>query len=184
MDIRLATKSDVAELSALSSQVFLSAYGDAAPEQDIASHVESYFSEAVVGTEMQRDDVSYLMAIDGLRCAGMLKMREAHLPEVLRGQSVVEVQQLYVSLNFQRRGVGGLLLDAAVAETRDRGINGIWLSVWADADWAMNFYTRYGFTSLAQVPFMMADTEFVDHVMWMPVAVPPGPGGCRKRIPL
>jgi len=169
LDIQHATTSDVAELSALSSQVFLSAYGGTAPEQDIASHVESYFSEAVVGTEILRDDVSYLMAIDGRRCAGMLKIREGDLPDVLRGQSVVEVQQLYVSLDFQRRGVGGLLLDAAVAETRNRGINGIWLSAWADADWAMNFYTRYGFTSLAEIPFMMADTEFVDHVMWLPV---------------
>jgi len=170
LDIRRATTSDVSELSALSSQVFLSAYGGTAPEQDIASHVESYFSAAVVGTEILRDDVSYLMAVDGQSCAGMLKIREGNLPDVLRGQSVVEVQQLYVSLDFQRRGVGGLLLDAAVAETRERGISGIWLSVWADADWAMNFYMRYGFTSLAEIPFMMADTEFVDNVMWLPVS--------------
>ncbi|MCH8136578.1 MAG: GNAT family N-acetyltransferase, partial [Proteobacteria bacterium] len=125
MDIRRATTSDVSELSALSSQVFLSAYGGTAPEQDIASHVESYFSAAVVGTEILRDDVSYLMAVDGQCCAGMLKIREGTLPDVLRGQSVVEVQQLYVSLDFQRHGVGGLLLDAAVAETRERGISGI-----------------------------------------------------------
>ena len=170
MDIRRATKSDVFELSTLSSQVFLSTYGGTAPVQDIASHVESYFSEAVVGTEILCDDVSYLMAVDGQRCAGMLKIREGDLPDVLRGQSVVEVQQLYVSPDFQRRGVGGLLLDAAVAETRERGMGGIWLSVWADADWAMNFYTRYGFISLAEIPFMMADTEFVDHVMWLSVS--------------
>ncbi len=170
MEIRRATKSDVFELSALSSQVFLSTYGDTAPAQDIASHIESYFSEAVVGTEILRDDVSYLMAVDGQRCAGMLKIREGNIPDVLRGQSVVEVQQLYVSLDFQRRGVGGWLLDAAVAETRERGIDGIWLSSWAEADWAMNFYTLYGFTSLAEIPFMMADTAFVDHVMWLPVS--------------
>jgi ribosomal protein S18 acetylase RimI-like enzyme len=170
LDIRRATKFDVLELSTLSSQVFLSTYGGTAPVQDIASHVESYFSEAIVGTEILRDDVSYLMAVDGQRCAGMLKIREGDLPDVLRGQSVVEVQQLYVSPDFQRRGVGGLLLDAAVAETRERGMGGIWLSVWADADWAMNFYTRYGFISLAEIPFMMADTEFVDHVMWLPVS--------------
>ena len=170
MDIRRATNSDVSELSTLSSQVFLSAYGGTAPDQDIASHVESCFSEAVVGVEILRDDVCYLMAVEGQRCAGMLKIRDGDLPDILRGQSVTEVQQLYVSLDYQRRGVGGLLLDAAVAATRERGINGIWLSVWADADWAMNFYTRYGFTSLAEIPFMMADTEFVDHVMWLPVS--------------
>jgi len=170
LDIRRATKSDVFELSALSSQVFLSTYGGTAPVQDIASHVESNFSEAVVSTEILRDDVCYLMAVDGRRCAGMLKIREGDLPDVLRGQSVVEVQQLYVSPDFQRRGVGGLLLDAAVAETREREMGGIWLSVWADADWAMNFYTRYGFTSLAEIPFMMADTEFVDQVMWLSVS--------------
>jgi ribosomal protein S18 acetylase RimI-like enzyme len=110
------------------------------------------------------------MAVDGQRCAGMLKIREGDLPDVLRGQSVVEVQQLYVSPDFQRRGVGGLLLDAAVAETRERRMGGIWLSVWSDADWAVNFYTRYGFISLAEIPFMMADTEFVDHVMWLSVS--------------
>jgi ribosomal protein S18 acetylase RimI-like enzyme len=109
------------------------------------------------------------MATEDERCAGIVKVRDSDVPASVVAESAVEVQQLYVSMDFQRRGVGALLLDAVVAATRSRGIDGIWLSVWTDAEWATNFYFKYGFTSQAEIPFLLASTEFIDHLMWLPV---------------
>jgi ribosomal protein S18 acetylase RimI-like enzyme len=167
--IRLATASDAPELSAIGSRVFWDAYGGTAPDDDIAAHVESYFSESAVSAEILRPDVTYFMATENKRCAGLVKVRDSDVPASVVAESAVEVQQLYVSMDFQRRGVGALLLDAVVAATRSRGIDGIWLSVWTDAEWATNFYFKYGFTSQAEIPFLLASTEFIDHLMWLPV---------------
>ncbi len=170
LDVRVAGPDDVAELAAVGSAVFWDAYGGTAPDADIASHVEEYFSEDAVATEIARnDDVIYLMADEGERCAGLVKICDGDVPELVSAGSASEVQQLYVSTDFQRRGIGALLMDNAVVAIRDRGIDGIWLSCWTQADWAMAFYLKYGFTSLGEIPFRLADTDYVDNLMWFPV---------------
>ena len=169
LNVRVAGRDDIAVLATIGSAVFWDAYGGTAPDADIARHVESYFSEDAVAAAMAGDDANYLMAMEDERCAGLVKMRDGDVPPLVTADSVVEIQQLYVAMDFQRRGIGALLLDHAVAATRDRGIAGIWLSVWTQADWATSFYLKYGFTSLGEIPFRLADTNFVDHLMWLPV---------------
>ena len=169
LNVRVAGRDDIAVLAAIGSAVFWDAYGGTAPDADIASHVASYFSEDAVAAAMAGDGANYLMAVDGEHCAGLVKMRDGDVPPLVTAESVVEIQQLYVAMDFQRRGIGALLLDHVVAATRVRGIAGIWLSVWTQADWATNFYLKYGFTSLGEIRFRLADTDFVDHLMWLPV---------------
>jgi ribosomal protein S18 acetylase RimI-like enzyme len=169
LTVRVANVNDASTLSKLGSDVFWKTYGSTAPESDMTQHVDSYFSEPAVVAEFSRADVSYLMAVEGDSCAGLVKMHDAEAPVPAPSASAIEVQQLYVSIDFQRRGVGHLLMDEVVRSALAREVDGIWLSVWASAPWATAFYTKYGFTSLGKVPFMLGSTEFVDHIMWLPV---------------
>ena len=169
LDVRVAGPDDIAVLAALGSAVFWDAYGGTAPDADIARHVDCYFGEDSVAAELTRNDVTYFMAVEGERCAGLVKIRDGDVPALVSADSAAEVQQLYVSTDFQRRGIGALLMDHAVAVTRDRNIAGIWLSVWTQADWATGFYLNYGFKSLGEIPFRLADTDYIDHLMWLPV---------------
>ena len=170
--IRVADVADIGELAAIGSRVFWDSYGSSAPDADIASHVVSFFSEEAIAQEIRRDEVCYLKACDGDNIAGLVKMRDGDMPELVAefgASSAREVQQLYVSADYQRRGIGALLLNAAVADTRERNIDGVWLSVWSEADWAVNFYVKYGFRSLGNVSFRIADVEYVDELMWLEV---------------
>ena len=169
MNVVVADRKDVSELSAIGSAVFWDAYGGTAPDTDIEQHVASHFGEAVIAAEIVSPKVRYLKATENDRLAGLIKLRDSDVPERLAGHSAVEVQQLYVGVDFQRRGVGALLLDAAVELVKDRGINGIWLSVWSEADWATSFYRKYGFREMGTLGFMIADVEYLDYLMWLPV---------------
>ena len=169
MQVRVAGESDIAELSAIGARVFWDAYGGTAPHEHIAGHVASYFSEEYLAAEMGRDEVTYVLAEEAGNCAGLIKVRDSAVPELITAASAMEVQQLYVSMDFQRRGVGVLLMDQAVATAKRKGVDGLWLSVWEAADWATSFYQKYGFTSQGEIPFMLVDTEFVDFLMWLPV---------------
>ena len=60
-------------------------------------------------------------------------------------------------------------MDDVVRRVRARSITGVWLSVWTNAPWATEFYTKYGFVSLGEIPFLMGETEFVDQLMWLSV---------------
>ena len=169
MQVRDANVSDISELSAVGSSVFWNAYGGTAPDDEIANHVSSYFSEDYIANEIVRPEVVYHMAVENGQCAGIIKVRDSDVPELVVAASTMEVQQLYVSPDFQRRGIGALLLDQAVITAKNKGADGLWLSCWEDADWAKSFYDKYGFTSLGIIPFMLDVTEYNDHLMWLPV---------------
>lgn len=66
----------------------------------------------------------------------------AHVLEI-EGQAHLE--QLSVRRDWGRRGIGGLLLDAAVAEAASRGHRALTLRTYADVPWNGPFYAKHGF---------------------------------------
>ena len=69
---------------------------------------------------------------------------------LLVGADTADVQTLAVAPTHQRRGVGGTLLDALIAESRARGAREVLLEVRADNEPALALYGRYGFERLAR----------------------------------
>ncbi|MDH3748473.1 MAG: GNAT family N-acetyltransferase [Gammaproteobacteria bacterium] len=168
ISIRAAVPSDAPRLSALGREVFIDTYSGTASAHDIQRHVDDYFGESTISYDLGQASVQYLLAIDDESCAGLVKLREGDTPTLVSAANAIEVQQLYVSTDFQRMGIGRRLMDSAVATAQERGSAGIWLSVWTEADWATKFYLDYGFISLGEIPFMLGDTEYVDYLMWLP----------------
>lgn len=166
--IRLAKPRDAAEISAVGTAAFHAAYDGTATADSIARHVETHFGAPAVSREIPDARVTYLVAMQGTKCAGFIKLRESAAPEPVTAARPLEVQQLYVEPGRQRSGVGRRLLEFARAVAREQGYDGLWLSVWTEADWATSFYRRCGFVPLGQIPFRLDDTEFVDYLMWLP----------------
>ncbi|MDJ0939635.1 MAG: N-acetyltransferase [Woeseiaceae bacterium] len=166
MVLRDARRDDVAAMSRLASGAFVDAYGDSSPEDDLRTHVETYFGESAIASELDSAGVRYLLASAPEGLAGLVKLRNSKVPELVPATAAVEVQQLYVGTDFQRRGVGHTLMGGAVQAARDLAVAGIWLSVWKEADWATSFYRKFGFRSLGEIDFWLADTHYVDYLMW------------------
>ena len=72
----------------------------------------------------------------------------------------------------QRAGIGGSLIDAAARFARDKAADGIWLSVWRDAPWAVNCYRKNGFEVVGTAEFKLGRTVYKDLLMWRPVELP------------
>ena len=166
--VRAAGIDDVEQLSSTGSGAFRDAYGASAPESDIAQHVDAHFGVDAIYAEVQRSDVEYFMATDDGECAGFVKLRASPPPSDIRAETALEVQQLYVASSYQRKGVGRLLMNRVVQHARERAVDGIWLTVWSEAEWATGFYRRYGFSERGKVPFYLGSTKHVDYVMWLP----------------
>lgn len=56
-------------------------------------------------------------------------------------QDVTLIRHAYVAPAYQRRGIGGALLDRVGGETT----RPILIGTWAAADWAVRFYEKHGF---------------------------------------
>ena len=166
--IRLADASiaDADVLSAAGSLLFAQAYGRYSRPDDLAVHVEQYFGRETVTRELRDPSVSYTIAYDGDAIAGFSKIRRGPAPDAVPAAEAIEVQQLYVDTQRQRRGVGRTLMDRAVVTARDEGSSGLWLSVWQDADWATRFYEAYGFRPVGTAEFWLGRSKFMDYLMW------------------
>ena len=169
LSVRVAAPADAAELSRVGMQSFNDAYRGTASDDDIDVHHAEYFSESAIRHEMTLPTVRYLMAQRGPSAAGFVKLRNEHVPPSLSVDSAVEVQQLYVASEHQRSGIGGRLMDAAIADARGQRVNGVWLSAWTEADWAVSFYRGCGFEVICEVPFRLGQSEFTDYLMWYPL---------------
>lgn len=167
--VRTANGDDIAQLSVLGRDVFYATYGATSDADDIERHVEVHFGQTAIADVIASGKAQYLIATDGPNCAGFVKLCDGSAHELVPAATAVEVRQLYVATDYQRRGVGRMLMDAAIGVTKQRGAAGVWLSVWTKADWATSFYTNYGFRSLGEVPFMIGVTEYVDFLMWLEV---------------
>ena len=168
--VRACRRDDVPALAALGRAAFLETYAGTADTDDLARHVEDYFSEAAIAKEIVRESVRYFMAESGEVCAGMIKLRLGSRQELVPEGESREVQQLYVSADYQRKGVGRRLMDAAVAHSQEAAASGLFLSVWSQANWAIAFYEDYGFRALGDVPFRLGSTEYIDRLMWLALA--------------
>lgn len=166
--VRVATVADARELSRVGTQSFSDAYRGTADDTDIDAHLDHCFSEAAIRREMAQPAVRYFVANRGTTTAGLVKLRNGAVPDQLPVDRAVEVQQLYVASAHQRSGIGGRLMDAAIADARGGQADGVWLSAWTEADWAVSFYRARGFEIVGTVPFLLGRSKFTDYLMWYP----------------
>lgn len=158
---------DVDDLSAAGQRLFVQAYGPHSEPDDLAVHVEQYFGGDSVTAELQKPGVTYTMAFDGDAIVGFIKLRRGPSPAAIPAADAVEVQQLYVDAERQRKGVGRALIGRAIAVARDEGRAGLWLSVWQEADWATAFYEACGFRAVGTAEFWLGRTRYMDYLMWV-----------------
>jgi ribosomal protein S18 acetylase RimI-like enzyme len=162
-----ASVADADALSAAGERLFVQAYGDYSLPDDLEMHVEQHFGRESVSAELQKPGVSYTIAYDDDAIAGFSKIGRGATPDSIPAAEAIEVQQLYVDADRQRKGVGRTLMDRAAATARQEGQAGLWLSVWADADWAVRFYEAYGFRRVGTADFHLGRSRYLDYLMWL-----------------
>lgn len=153
--IREADSEDVNKLAAVGMTSFRAAYENWSEPDDLIEHLDTFFSARAIQTEIQRPRVHYLIAMCNGNPAGFVKIRTGSTPDDVPGDSPLELHQVYVIPDQQRFGVGRRLIEAAADFARNQANDGIWLSVWEDAPWAVNFYRKCGFSEVGVMDFKL-----------------------------
>ena len=151
----------------IGSEAFSAAYSGFNDSIDISAHLRDQYSPAAILREMEMPEKSYLLALAGAEPAGLCKLCNSAPPEGIPDRASLEIQQLYIDPRHQRRGIGKALVESALAETRTLGLTGVWLGVWERADWAINFYLKYGFAKFGSHAFKLGSSQQTDLLMWI-----------------
>ena len=169
IEIREASLDDIDILATIGSKSFRDAYQEHSNAEDLRTHLEENFSADAVRDEIEQHGRQYLVVSVNGRLGGFAKFRSAMCPSGAPTVDAMELQQLYVLADMQRHGLGRRLVDAVRVRAGESEANGLWLSVWEDADWAIEFYQKCGFVEVDTTDFTVGSTTYTDLLMWLPL---------------
>jgi diamine N-acetyltransferase len=165
MILRAAAPADVPALSRLATESFVAKFGPLYSAADLAAFLRDSLSEAAIAAELANPDRLYRLAEDEGRLLAFAKLGlSCGFPDHARGSNVLELKQLYTDPQATGKGLGGALMDWAMAEFAARGADEVQISVYSENLGAQRFYERYGFEKVADITFQVGeqlDAEFL-----------------------
>ena len=163
--LRPAQPGEAAALAALARDSFLDKFGAMYRPEDLATFLAEQHTPEIVAAQIADPAYRVLLATRDGALAGYCKLVLAcGWPEYARGTRAIELKQLYTAAGATGGGIGGALMDWAMAEARAEGADEIQLSVFSGNEGAQRFYHRYGFAKVADIHFMVGeqrDEEFL-----------------------
>ena len=163
--LRAASAADIPALSRLAIDSFVAKFGDMYRPEDLSAFLSESYSEPAIAAELANPDRLYRLAErDGGLVAYCKLGLSCSFPEFARGSNVLELKQLYALSQATGMGIGGALMDWAMAEFAARGADEVQISVFSGNLDAQRFYQRFGFEKVADVTFQVGaqiDAEFL-----------------------
>lgn len=155
MDVRIREldRDDAAELSALANTTYAAAFGHTFTPGDLRAHLDRHLSEAAFRLALDADIV--LAAVAGNKLVGFIQFGDLK-SDATAADAAQELRRLYVLADYQRRGIGRLLMEAALAHQRLAGAKKIYLDVWEHNGGAQALYRQYGFEVADEKRFVFA----------------------------
>lgn len=156
--LRAAREADIPAISALATESFIAKFGELYSAEDLATFLEESLSEPTIAAELANPDRLYRLAErDGALVAYCKIGLSCGFPDHARGQRVMELKQLYTASNATGGGLGGALMEWAMAEFAARGADEVQISVYSENFGGHRFYQRYGFEKVADITFKVGD---------------------------
>jgi ribosomal protein S18 acetylase RimI-like enzyme len=150
--IRPWEKSDLASIRRITWESWISTYLSFIPETDLKSYFDIHYTEKCLLSMF--DDPSmhgFIAAMEG-QAAGYARLF------FNRHENRLYVSSLYFLPDFQGRGMGGRLLEAAEGYATEKGLDELWIGVMVENRQALEFYRKVGFQFIREEPFTMGKT--------------------------
>jgi ribosomal protein S18 acetylase RimI-like enzyme len=158
--IRRADVRDAEALAALGAATFTETFGRLYPKEDLEAFLAQAYTPQAFERFLERPDQAMWIAEDASGPVGYVHAGPCALPHPDVTPGCGEVKRLYVSRRSQNAGLGGRLLDEALAWLEAPGRR-LWIGVWSENLGAQRLYTRYGFTKVGEYEFPVGETR--DH---------------------
>ncbi len=165
IEIRQARPADLPELRRVAIETQVATFGPQNSPEVMEAFLAASYSVSSFERELQETHAPYFLAWDGEHLAGFVRLRTTDEVAHLLGERTIEIQRLYVDVNYQGRKVGSTLMRFALDYARARDLEWIWLGVWENNHRAQEFYTQWGFERFSEHIFMMGPDPQTDWLM-------------------
>ncbi len=158
MIFRPATPADAPALAKLGADTFVAAFGHLYKPEDLAAFLAEVHNPEAVAGEIAGDECTHCLVEHEGELVAFCKLRyPTKFTDYSDAANPIELGQLYALPGFTGSGIGGKLMDWALAQARAGGHDAVLLSVYAENFGAQRFYQRYGFGKIADITFRVGD---------------------------
>ena len=163
--IRHATTDDVDLLCHLGASTFRETYRPISDAAEIEDYVGTQFTPAKVTAWLRDPRARTLLAFTADAPAGYAHVRAAPVPACVADREAIELSRLYLLASAQGTGLGGALMDAALAQVATLGGRTVWLGAYDRNVKALAFYARRGFAHAGTHEFEFGGQIYPDPVL-------------------
>jgi len=163
--IREATIEDAWLIANISHQTFYETFAAENTAEDMEKFLNHQFSKGKLMMEVGAPENIFLLAFEGDKVAGYVKLRNGKPPFALGPVKALEIARLYAMTDMIGKGVGSLMMQKSIDIARELEKEVVWLGVWEKNQRAIEFYTRWGFEKFADTEFLLGDDLQNDWLM-------------------
>lgn len=164
IEIRLASFTELLQLSLLFKVVYIETYGLEGVSQEFADFTDSQFSIEELQSKVASKDSKIWVAEFKGNLVGALHLEKLRANPINQHQGP-EINKLYVLKNFYGQGIGQALLKEAEDYLRKTERFKVWLWTLSSNERAVKFYQRSGYKDIGRAFFQMAVNKYENTVM-------------------
>ena len=154
----------VKELRKISMKTFEQTFGEYNTPENMEKYLNENLSIDKLKGEINNPKSQFFFIKNEGNIAGYLKVNVEEAQSEKMGNDTLEVERIYVDNNFQRKGLGKILMDKAFEIAREKKKKEIWLGVWEKNYKALAFYKKVGFAKTGQHVFELGDDPQTDYI--------------------
>lgn len=163
--LRHPVTGDTDRLVALAARTYYETFAAVNTPENMQAYLQSAFTAEQFKAEMADPDALFLIAESGARLCGYAKLLHGLPPECVTGENPVELVRFYLDRSWHGSGLASIMIEACLAEARQRGFKTMYLGVWEKNFRAQSFYKKWGFERVGEHIFQMGDDPQTD--WWM-----------------
>ena len=164
IQVRKAETSDASLIADISRETFYETFAVFNTTADMDKFLAEQFSREQLMNQVTVPGNVFYIAFENNRAAGYVFLKEG--ADASTGAAApIEISRLYARTSFIGKGVGRLLMQAAINHASHKGHDVIWLGVWEHNQRAIDFYTAFGFVKFGEHDFILGDDVQRDWLM-------------------
>jgi ribosomal protein S18 acetylase RimI-like enzyme len=165
IEIHKVAENQLLELQRISRQTFYEAFSAVNTEDDMAMYLEHSLSIEKLAAELSNENTEFYFAQLNEQIIGYLKFNVGEAQTDLQDEQALEIERIYLLINYAGMGVGQLLMEKAYQVAQIKKVKYIWLGVWEHNTRAIQFYKRNGFSEFGSHMFKLGNDDQRDILM-------------------
>lgn len=163
--LKLCGIDDLDELCALAIRTYYETFAAFNTPEDMEEYLNRAFDRERLRKELEDKNSMFFFLCTGEKLAGYLKVNETPSQTDINDPESLEIERIYVSTEFQGKGLGRYLMEQALTMAVARKKKYAWLGVWERNEKAICFYEKNGFYKIGAHAFIMGEDIQTDYIM-------------------